>query len=91
MALQTISTDTELQSLYHQISVSMSRWYGQGGQWINLGLPQYQAVYRKPYNGCEIQSCCCRVMLQLRLVNTNQEMVSLLRQQQTINGGDACC
>jgi hypothetical protein len=35
---------------------SISRWYGQGGNWINLGLPQYVAINRKPENGCEIQS-----------------------------------
>jgi hypothetical protein len=33
---------------------SMSRWYGQGGHWIEHGLPQYVAIDRKPENGCEI-------------------------------------
>ena len=30
---------------------SISRWYGQGVHWINLGLPMYVAMYRKPENG----------------------------------------
>jgi len=29
---------------------SMSRWYGMGGHWINIGLPQYVAIDRKPGN-----------------------------------------
>ena len=49
----------------------MSRWYGQGGHWINLGLPQYVAIDRKPENGCKIQNSACGqsgVMLRLKLV-----------------------
>ncbi len=34
------------------VDESMSRWYGQGGHWINHGLPQYVAIDRKPEN-CE--------------------------------------
>jgi Transposase IS4 len=36
------------------VDESMSRWYGQGGEWINHGLPFYVAIDRKPENGCEI-------------------------------------
>ena len=56
------------------VDESMSHWYGQGGHWINHGLPQYVAIVRKPENGCEIQqnctSACGRsgVMLCLKLV-----------------------
>jgi hypothetical protein len=41
----------------HMICVdkSISRWYGQGGNWINHGLPMYVAIDRKPENSCEIQ------------------------------------
>ena len=49
----------------------ISKWYGLGGFWINIGLPQYVAIDRKPENGCEIQNACCarsRIMLQLKLV-----------------------
>jgi hypothetical protein len=55
------------------VDESISRWYGQGGNWINLGLPQYVAIDRKPENGCEIQNSCCAqsgIMLRLRLVKT---------------------
>ncbi|KAI2511132.1 Transposase IS4 [Fragilaria crotonensis] len=53
------------------VDESMSRWYGQGGHWINHGLPQYAALDRKPENGCEIQNAACGVcgvMLRLKLV-----------------------
>ena len=56
------------------VDESMSRWYGQGGDWINHGLPMYVAIDRKPENGCEIQSSCCAtsgIMLRLRLVKSN--------------------
>jgi hypothetical protein len=52
---------------------SISRWYGQGGDWINHGLPCYVAIDRKPENGCEIQNAACGtsgVMLQLHLVKS---------------------
>ena len=55
---------------------SMIRWYGLGGHWINMGLPMYVAMDRKPENGLEIQNTCCAksgIMLQLKLVKT-QEM-----------------
>lgn len=53
---------------------SISRWYGLGGSWINMGLPQYVAIDRKPENGCEIQNLACGVsgvMLCLKLVKTS--------------------
>eukprot|EP00171_Calliarthron_tuberculosum_P005610 IDg5610t1 len=55
------------------VDESMSRWYGQGGHWIEHGLPQYVAIDRKPENGCEIQNSACGrsgVMMQLQLVTT---------------------
>ncbi len=55
------------------VDESISRWYGQGGDWINHGLPMYVAIDRKPENGCEIQNAACGrsgVMLQLKLVKT---------------------
>ena len=30
---------------------SFIRWYGLGGDWINLGLPHYVQMDRKPYAG----------------------------------------
>ena len=55
------------------VDESISRWYGQGGDWINHGLPMYIAIDRKPENGCEIQNAACGrsgVMLQLKLVKS---------------------
>ena len=53
------------------VDESFSRWYGQGGGWINHGLPHYVSMDRKPEDGCEIQNAACGrtgIMLQLRLV-----------------------
>jgi hypothetical protein len=55
------------------VDESMSRWYGLGGYWINVGIPQYVAIDRKPENGCEIQNAgdgVSGVMMQLKLVET---------------------
>ena len=58
------------------VDESISRWYGQGGNWINIGLPIYVAIDRKPENGCEIQNAVdgkSGIMLRLRLVTTAEE------------------
>ena len=58
------------------VDESISRWYGQGGHWINHGLPMYVATDRKPKNGCEIQNACCgrsSIMMRLKLVKTAEE------------------
>jgi hypothetical protein len=53
------------------IDESIVRWYGLGGDWINIGLPFYVALDRKPENGCEIQDACdgrsC-IMMRLKIV-----------------------
>ena len=52
---------------------SISRWYGLGGHWINIGLPMYVAMDRKPEDGMEIQNACCAksgIMCQLKLVKS---------------------
>ena len=52
---------------------SMSRWYGLGGNWINMGLPHYVAMDRKPEDGCEIQNACdgiSGIMMRLKLVKS---------------------
>jgi Transposase IS4 len=38
------------------VDESIARWYGQGGHWIDMGLPHSVAIYRKPENGCEVQN-----------------------------------
>jgi Transposase IS4 len=58
------------------VDESISRWYGQGGDWINHGLPMYIAIDRKPENGCEIQNSACGrsgVMLRLKIVKSAKE------------------
>lgn len=47
-----------------------------GGHWIEVGLPRYVAIDRKPENGCEIQDSCCGrsgILLRLELVTTAEE------------------
>lgn len=63
--------DTFVPSHLICVDESISRWYGQGGAWINKGLPMYIAINRKPENGCEIQNAACGVsgvMLRLTIV-----------------------
>lgn len=55
------------------VDESIFRWYGQGGHWINLGLPMYVAMDRKPEAGAEVQNAACGesgVMIRLRVVKT---------------------
>ena len=55
---------------------SMCRWYGIGGNWINMGLPHYVAMDRKPENGCEVQNCCdgvSGIMLRMKLVKSPED------------------
>ena len=57
------------------VDESMSRWYGLGGHWINMGLPMYVSIDRKPEDGLEIQNAACAnsgIMYQLKLVKTAQ-------------------
>ena len=69
------------------VDESISRWYGLGGHWINMGLPMYVAIDRKPEDGCEIQNACCGksgIMMQLKLVRTSagEEAVAQQHRQQ---------
>ena len=53
------------------VEKSISRWYGLGGHWINIGIPNYVEMERNPDNGCEIQDACggrSKVMIRLKLV-----------------------
>ena len=55
------------------VDESISRWYGLGGHWINMGLPMYVSIDRKPEDGLEIQNAACAhsgLMYQLKLVKT---------------------
>jgi Transposase IS4 len=54
----------------------MSRWYGQGGHWIDNGLPQHVAIDRKPENECEIQNAAygrSGILMQLQIVTAEHE------------------
>ena len=53
------------------IDESFSRWYGLGGCWIQVGLPHYVAIDRKPENGCELWTLCdgrTGIMLSIEIV-----------------------
>jgi Transposase IS4 len=58
------------------VDESFSRWYGMGGSYINIGLPCYISMDRKPEDGCEIWSCCdgrSGIMLQIMVVKSAEE------------------
>ena len=58
------------------VDESISRWYGQGGDWTNFGLPYYVSIDREPENGCEIQDSCCGVsgiMMRLKVVKQEED------------------
>lgn len=55
------------------VDESIARWYGLGGDWINVGLPMYVAMERKPEFGCEVQNLCdgeTGIMLRLLIVKS---------------------
>jgi Transposase IS4 len=63
---------------------SISRWYGLGGNWINMGLPHYVAMDRKPEHGCEIQNCCdgiSGIMMRLKLVKSSAAEAAITQEQ----------
>lgn len=69
------------------VDESMSKWYGQGGHWIQRGLPMYVAIDRKPENGCELQNAACGrsgIMLRLRVVTTAEH-----QQAVAVEGGNS--
>ena len=50
----------------------LSRWYGLGGDWINLGMPHYVKMDLNPYIGFKIKDTLSgnsMVMMELNLVN----------------------
>ena len=60
------------------VDESISQWYGQGGHWINHGLPMYVAIGRKPENKCEIQNSTCgwsTIMMRLKIFKTAEEEI----------------
>lgn len=41
------------------VDESISRWYGVGGSWLDVGLPFYVDIARKPESGCEVHNIAC--------------------------------
>ena len=71
------------------VDESIVRWYGLGGDWINMGLPMYVAIDCKPENGAEIQDACCGesgIMCRLKLVKTAAEEAAQQQRQQQQEG-----
>ena len=65
---------------------SISRWYGLGGSWINMGIPHYVAIDRKPEAGCEIQNAAdgnSSIMMRLKLVKSAIEEATNAEQRVT--------
>ena len=59
--------------IYYKICTeeSIYLWYGNGGDWINLGLPMYVVIDLMPDNGKYIQDTACNVagiMIRLKTV-----------------------
>jgi Transposase IS4 len=72
------------------VDESFSRWYGQGGNWINHGLPMFISMERKPEDGCEIQNSSCGrtgIMLRLKLVKTSAQRDEDHEDQAHLNHG----
>ena len=66
-----------LQSEWICVDESISRWYGTGGGWINIGIPVYIAIDCKPKTGCEIHNSAfgkIGVMLRLLIVKSTEEL-----------------
>ena len=56
------------------VDKSISRWHGNGGSWIEIGLPHYVSLDRNPETGCEIKDASSGrsgVMVQIEIVKTN--------------------
>jgi hypothetical protein len=73
------------------VDESMLRRYGNGGDWINSGIPQYIAtINRKPENRGEIQDASCGksgIMLQLKLVKgADADRESHESKEETLHG-----
>ena len=62
------------------VDESISRWYGLGGDWMDIGLPHYVALERKPEKGCEIKTACCGrsgILVRMELTRCAEETQKL--------------
>jgi hypothetical protein len=67
------------------VDESISRWYRQGGRWIDIGPPHCVAIDRKAENGCEIPNAACgrsEIMLNVALVTTAEDEPASLTESQ---------
>ena len=58
------------------VDESISRWYGLGRDWIDVGLPHYVCLDRKIESGCELKSACCGasvIVLRLEITKSAEE------------------
>ena len=58
------------------VDESISRWYSLRGHLIDVGLPHYVSIDRKPEAGCQIKNAACassRINVGLELVTTAGE------------------
>ena len=73
-----IEKNSFLPSEWICVDESISRWYGLGFGWINIGITVYIAIDSKPESGCEIHNSACGdsgVMLRLLIVNSAEDLV----------------
>ena len=71
------------------VDESISRWYGIGGGWMDIGLPHYVALDSKPEHGCEVQNTACGrsgIMLHLQLVSTADDERDRAYEGQMLHG-----
>ena len=65
------------------VDESFAEWNGLGGSWINIGLPMYMSLDRKPHDGCEIQDAAdgdSGVLLRLIIVKSPDEVAKQQRE-----------
>ena len=74
------------------VDESMIRWYGLGGSYINIGLPQYVEMERKPEKGGEIQNAAdgvTGIMMRLHVVKgAENERLEALRRRNNVDDDD---
>jgi len=71
------------------VDESISRSYGLGGDWSQIGLPQYVAMEPKPENGCDIKKACCGssgIILSSEIVQSAVDNQNLTYESELLHG-----
>lgn len=58
------------------VDESISKWYGLGGSWLDVGLPFYVSLERKPESGGELHTSACGtagIMLRMQFAKSIDE------------------